>query len=467
MSADGTESGTQNVLKKSETGSSPSATVSPDSQASFLSKEADEPALRAGKDEMNLAEYPFALLRHKGNKDRSVIEIDHEHRHHKTGEIMQAHWRVEGSAEFGLPGPMEERLYLVLMELTREQGMAQEVYFSRYDLLKRLGWPDNPRCYQQLRECFIRLKAVNITADNAFWCPSIQSYYKTVGFNLLDEFRLAEEPKGRHAQGQKPMSSFRWHNIIYTSLQEGYVRAIDAGFALSLDLPLALRLFRYLDKHRRGKDGAARASFEIGLQRLCEVHLGMAPTPYPSVHKQRLEPAHEELMRRNFLNGVQYEKMKTRDGLKVTYSFTSSAGAATPDSLPPLLAPTLVPVAPVQIAPPPAKTRAAETRLEWLRRTTGLEDMALRELCREVFTKLPDDLQDKLRTEARKSVASFAWERLEEPESPISLALWELIAVDYPNELDLALHHALAQPDAPKAKRGLRKQPRSKRPQSN
>ena len=52
-------------------------------------------------------------------------------------------------------------------------------------------------------------------------------------------------------------------------------------FALSLNSPIALRLYRYLDKKRHGENDRARYSFQIELHRLCELHLGMTRSASP------------------------------------------------------------------------------------------------------------------------------------------------------------------------------------------
>jgi hypothetical protein len=116
------------------------------------------------------------------------------------------------------------------------------------------------------------------------------------------------------------MSWFRWSQYVQSNFKAGYIKSLNLDFALSLNKPLSLRLYRYLDK-KRGGATSARTSFAIGLQKLCELHLGMEKAPYPSMLKQRLKPAHDELQRRGFLAECAYEKMRTQDGEKVVYGF--------------------------------------------------------------------------------------------------------------------------------------------------
>lgn len=283
---------------------------------------------RIGKDEMNLVDYPFALLKERGAADRKVIEIEYERPHPVTKRPMKVLWHVAGHPDLGLPRPTDEKLYLLLMELTRDQGFNQEVYFSRSELVERLGWGRSGKSYNSLRDAFTRLAAVFIRADNAFWNALTKNYSASVGFSLIDGFTLEAERSGPHGPrsakkalstyGQRalPLSSFRWNDHIFQSMKAGHLRSIDTTFCLSLESPLALRLYRYLDKSRRG-----RLRYEMELKTLCEMHLGMAPSPYPSKHKERLKSAHEELVSRGFLHDVRFERMVSREGEKAVYIF--------------------------------------------------------------------------------------------------------------------------------------------------
>jgi hypothetical protein len=68
---------------------------------------------------------------------------------------------------------------------------------------------------------------------------------------------------------------------------------------------------------------AGRHHFEVEVALLCERHLGMRLSRYPSKYKERLAPAHKELAERGFLHSVHYELMSTKKAEKVCYIFTS------------------------------------------------------------------------------------------------------------------------------------------------
>lgn len=297
----------------------------------------DEPAkqlpqieiLRPGKDEMNLVEYPFAALRRDDASD-SVIKIEWENRHPISGRSVKALWRVAGDPVWGLPTASDERVYLVLMEISREMGFSSPlVNFSCYDLLRRLAWSDNQKHYNLLRDTFERLKSVNIITRNAFWNHKHKSFVNT-GFSLIEFYELLTEKPGRKKVGEvaKPNSYFKWNDVMFSSMQAGFLKTVDLDLALSLRSPIAVRLYRYLDK--KAWDG--RATFEIELCVLCERHLAMAPNPYPSKLKERLKTAHEELLERGFLAAVEYEPMLSKKGEKVRYTFARPRTGALPEN---------------------------------------------------------------------------------------------------------------------------------------
>lgn len=279
--------------------------------------------IRLGKDEMNLIEHPFAVLWQK-EPDNAVIAYEWDSRHPKTGKLLPASWMVAGHREHGLPTSTEERVYLVLLELTREAGFQSPVvHFSRYDVILRLGWQASPRSYEMLKLALARLQGVTINAQNAFWNPKSNSYRNTA-FNIIDFYDTNAEPPGRKsAQRELPLSFFKWSDILFDSFQSGYIRTLDLDFALALKGDIALRLYRYLDK--KSYDG--RAEFEIEMLGLCIEHLGMKPSPYPSKLKERLKPAHEELIAKGFLSDVDYQSMKNGKDVKVCYRFCSRQAA--------------------------------------------------------------------------------------------------------------------------------------------
>lgn len=291
-----------------------------------------EEIVRLGKDEMNLVEHPFAILWQKEPGDSAIFN-EWTQVHPVSGKALKATWMVTGAKEYGLPTASDERVYLVLMELTREKAFKERtVWFSRYDIVRRLGWTVNDRSYAMLENALKRLTGAMIYAKNAFWNPTRKTYMNA-GFHLLEHFVIDSELPGRIGQGGKErISYFTWSEFVFESFQNGYIRSIDLRFALSLEGDIALRLYRYLDK--KSYDG--RSKFEIDIFTLCVAHLGMKPSAYPSKLKERLEKAHTELTARGFLKSVEFVKTRSGDqkSEKLIYHFTKRRAAPLAPELP-------------------------------------------------------------------------------------------------------------------------------------
>jgi len=253
---------------------------------------------RLGGDEMNLAEFPFALLSDRQPDEVESIQFSDTIRG-KGGEPVERTWIVTGGDEFGLPVASDEQVYVALMEVTREQNYANRViHITRYELVHRLGWPDKGGSYHRLKAALDRLLGVTITAKQAFWDKSRQSYVD-VGFHIIDDYALYNEP----------------------SFQAGNIKQLDTGFYFGLRSAVSRRLFRYLDKKRL--DG--KSAFRIDLRKLGFEKLGMSRNYYPSHIKQELDRAHQELIAHGFLKGFEYYRPGRDVGERVKYWFPTTS----------------------------------------------------------------------------------------------------------------------------------------------
>ena len=130
--------------------------------------EPDAAAPRIGRDEMNLAEFPFALLtRQQGERDSFTYEgwiTD------KSGARHRQRWTVRGAGGLGLPTEYDERVVVALMAISAQQGFAErKVTFSLYQLLQIMGVSRSQRAYESVERSLERLIGVTIYAEGAFW----------------------------------------------------------------------------------------------------------------------------------------------------------------------------------------------------------------------------------------------------------------------------------------------------------
>lgn len=280
-----------------------------------MSKKEPEVALQPiGKDEMNLAEYPFALLTRRVSENQKTIEVEQQVRS-DSGEVVTQSWVVTGSDRYGLPLAIDEDIYIALMKILKDAGFRDRtIPFTRYQILRILGKDISKREYDRIQQSLDRLVGTTITSKNAFWDNRTRSYVSKA-FHIFESYELYREQPGRKSarSPELPMSYVVLSSFLFESVKAGYVKNLDIEFYLSLNTPLAKRLFRFLDKKAYNN-----RTFEIGVMRLAEklpVH-----DAFPSQVKRRLDEAHKELIEKGFLSEVSYARR--RDGEeKVVYTF--------------------------------------------------------------------------------------------------------------------------------------------------
>ncbi len=252
--------------------------------------------VREGKDEMNLANFPIAVLSKQVPGGKRALKFQDTIRG-QDGRLVKRTWLIQGGSEVGLPTHIDEDVYVALMELTQKQGFdKQKIYFSRYDLVKRLGWCPCGKCYARLEQSLLRLANVSFHAQNAFWDNEVNSYV-TVAFTLIQGYYIYNETGGRKTERDQPNSWFMWSDQLHRSFKSGYLKFLDTNLYFSLQTPIARRLYRYLDR-KFGEDD----QFIIDLFKLAHEYLGISRSfRYPSEIKRKLAPALNELVEKMYL----------------------------------------------------------------------------------------------------------------------------------------------------------------------
>ncbi len=310
----------QNLIKKSFSGKSVSKNIG-----------------SASRDEMNLAEFPLAVLSTRVDPKIKTLEFS-DYTRGSNGEMTERKWIITGADKFGLPTSTDDDVVLGLIRLTMEQGFRDpKVYFTRYELLRTLRWSTEGRSYQRLIKSLDRLSGVRIRSSNSFYDNSSKSY-QTSNFGIIDAYEINDErsstkastkeytakdyadslyrdnknfenknPDGKH-------SFFIWSDMLFDSFQSGYIKKLDLDLYFCLKSAVSRRLYRYLDKHFYFKN-----TIECHLLTLAFEKLGLSRSyKYVSSVKQQLEPALEELLKHGFISSFEY----AGDGVSSVIRFT-------------------------------------------------------------------------------------------------------------------------------------------------
>ena len=255
------------------------------------------------RDEMNLAEFPLAVLSTRSDPKIKTLEFSDIQRT-RDGEVLDRRWIITGADKFGLPTSTDDDVILGLIRLTVDDGFRnQKVHFSRYELLKILRWTTEGRSYSRLTKSLDRLSGVRIRASNAFYDNSSKSY-QTKNFGIIDAYEISgKKGKGTlKGPGKNEQSYFIWSEQIFDSFKSGFVKKLDLDYYFTLKSAVSRRLYRYLDKHFY-----FRSVLEKPLLSLAFEKLGLSRNyKFVSSIKQQLEPALEELQTHGFLDRFEY-----------------------------------------------------------------------------------------------------------------------------------------------------------------
>lgn len=256
------------------------------------------------RDEMNLAEFPLAVLSTRSNPQIKTLEFSDTQRL-KTGELIERKWIITGADKFGLPTSTDDDVVLGLIKLTMDSGFRdRKVYFTRYELLKALRWSTEGRSYKRLIKSLDRLSGARIRASNAFY-DNTSKAHQTVNFGIIDAYEINDGRGSKSLSDENggPQSFFIWSEVLFSSFQAGFIKKLDLDLYFNLTSAVSRRLYRYLDKHFYFRQNIERKLLPFAFEKL-----GLSRNyKYVSSIKQQLESALEELKSYNFLEHYEYE----------------------------------------------------------------------------------------------------------------------------------------------------------------
>jgi hypothetical protein len=220
----------------------------------------------------------------------------------RDGQELRQTWTVRAVHGLGLPGTLDQDVYVALLQVIDRQGDLPEdgwISFSLYELIELLHRTHGGRDYRQVKESLERLSGTIIQSRNAFYRKSTKSYVDDT-FHLLDRVQHTESTNGSGKRGEKTW--VKLSDYFVDSYKANYLKGLDADFYWSLNSSVAKRLYRFVDK-KRGQ----QRRWEADLFALRD-RIPLSPYKYPSKIKEKLDPAHDELRQKGFLERVTYRR---------------------------------------------------------------------------------------------------------------------------------------------------------------
>lgn len=290
-----------------------------------------------GRDEMNLAEFPTALLADRAQAGQKTLYFEDEH-----GRLT-----VTGSDAYGLPTASDTDVIVALIYLTKLRNNFKDVKvnFSKYELIQLLNWRDEGDSYKRLDQSLNRWHGVSLIYDGCWWNNRLKCY-TDMKLHIIEEVEVVKGDARRSArlagQTELPLSSLEWSKKFIESCQADNLRQLNLDTYFSLKSAVSKRLYRFLGKrfYLQGDwtfDLNEIAFDRVGLSRSYEGNAGKI--------KEKLQPAIEELESIGFLRPLSRDKRYSRiDRGQWTIRLTrkpptlvASQPAAPPISPPPLV----------------------------------------------------------------------------------------------------------------------------------
>lgn len=249
--------------------------------------------------ESNLEEYPLFELKARKNK---TLSRTFERVIRGKGDVhLHQMWKVMPSSEYGMPGPVDQDVYLAVLQLLQQRGGMPEdgeLRFSLYELRKVLGWSDDSaKAYKQLRDSLLRIATTSVQSINAFYSAEDQQRLNDT-FNIWSVHLSDRQRRGRTVRERHML---RFHPIFIKNYLAQYLKGLDAEFFWGLRSAVSKRLYRLIDYERDGGLLWQADLFSLRDQ------LPLADYQYASEIKRALQNAHAELQERGFLSDVAYE----------------------------------------------------------------------------------------------------------------------------------------------------------------
>jgi hypothetical protein len=254
------------------------------------------------RDEMNLAEFPLAVLGDRVPAGLKTIEFSDEYKDWKTGRAVERRVCITGSDKYGLPSSKDEDVLLALLQITRIKNdfSDAEVAFTKRELLEILGWKKTGWAYRRVEESLHRWKDVSVHYFNAWRDNGRKVWGDSEANGVIEYVRFVGGPSRSPRPGapnDDSQSKFIWNRPFFERL--------DFNVYRRLKRPAARRAYRFLDKRFW-----YRAEWRFPLRTFACEKIGLSRDYDTGQLKERLQPTLNELEAVGVIESATYSKQR-------------------------------------------------------------------------------------------------------------------------------------------------------------
>lgn len=254
------------------------------------------------RDELNFAEFPLASLADRLPPEQKTLVFTDTIWDQGQKKPVSRTLTISASDKYGLPTALDDEVILGLVQLSNGQKFeSRTVHFTRYELIKLLGWKDRASSYERVAQSLNRWLGVTLYYEKAWWSKEEQCWVSE-SFHILDKVTIFDrERRDRRVRSKRDdptagQSSFVWNEVVFESFLAGNLKAIDFEAYKRLTSAIAKRMFRFLDKRFWHT-----SRLEFDLRNFACEHVGLSKEYHNGEIKRRLAPALKELEEVGFL----------------------------------------------------------------------------------------------------------------------------------------------------------------------
>jgi len=247
-----------------------------------------------GKDELNLAEFPIAVVAESARPGQLTLVFSDTIRDRSTGKMVERSVTVHGTEEWGLPAAQDDDVMIGLLQLCFLSGWPKRVRFTRYQLCKLLRWSVGGASYRRIYQALHRLSTTTYNYRYGWRDKANQEWVPSLVFSYIQSLKIHEA--GRPTESG--LCEVTWSDDFHLSLKAGNLKGLDFNRYVGLRSSIAKRLYRFLDK----RFGAGRTQYSCDLKVLAFEKVGVSRSYQDAAQiKRLLLPAIRELEDAGFL----------------------------------------------------------------------------------------------------------------------------------------------------------------------
>ena len=250
----------------------------------------DLESFEKGKDELNLAEFPIAVVAESARPGQLTLEFSDTIQDRSTGLPVERRVTVHGTEEWGLPAAQDDDVMIGLLQLCYLAGWPKRICFTRYQLCKLLRWSVGGASYRRIYQALHRLSTTTYNYRYGWRDKANREWIPSLVFSYIQSLKIHEADKPT----KSGLCEVTWSDEFHRSLEAGNLKGLDFNRFVGLRSSIAKRLYRFLDK----RFGAGLTRYSCDLHVLAFEKIGVSRTYKDAAQiKRLLQPAIRELER--------------------------------------------------------------------------------------------------------------------------------------------------------------------------